>query len=485
MQLTLIGLVVFLVGLYLVFAGRIESVFVFAVLCTLMGGSAAIILTALGSASISPAHLALGFLFARILMKGNGDALVLPALKKNMFFVTFVFYAVASAIALPRIFKNRMDVVPMRPAGLKSLYDAFPLEATSQNTTTAVYIVGTLLLAICTFVAVRQPGGVVRFVKASVILVLIHAMLGILSALPNVPVLPSILGFFRNGSYAQVEQSIGGYVRIAGIMPEASTYASFGFSWFAFVMELWLRDVMPRRTGPAAALMAVVLICSTSSTAYVSLAAYVLILAVRMLAFPGAFKFRTVLWIVGFSFAGVLFGCLMAVLNPALADNLLAILQRVTLNKANSSSGLQRVFWAKQGLSAFQNSYGLGIGVGSFRSSSFLTAVLGSVGLIGSSTMLCYLVVVFNPLRGTTYYRPADAIGSVGVAAGWAAMLTLVPLSISWPSPDPGLPFAIFCGTALALQSQVRKATRGPSPQGPDRQKLLSHFPAHVASLDA
>ncbi len=464
MSLTLIGVAVLLAGLYLLVARRVEAMFVFTLICTLMGGSAAIGLPALGGASISPAHLALGFLLLRIVLHKGGDPLALPAIRGNAPLILFAGYAVAGALTLPRIFARAMNVVPMRPVGLRSLYDVFPLVPTSQNITAAVYIAGTAIMAICAFIAVRQPRGAVALVKAACVVVALHALTGIMGVAGKDTFVDGILNFFRNGSYAQLDQSFGGYVRIAGIMPEASTYAAFAAGWLAFLTELWLRDVMPRRTGGLAIVMTLVLVCSTSSTAYVFLTAYALVLTARMLWFPRAFGFAKLVPIMVLLLASITLAALLALLKPALAESLLEILKRFTVDKASSTSGLQRGFWAKQGLDAFRISYGLGIGAGSFRSSSLATAILGSVGVIGVVSFAGYLILMFKPLRDTTFGRPANPVEAVGVAASWAALLTLVPQLVGAPSPDPGLPFAVLAGAALGLRSLRRPLVgrRGP-----------------------
>lgn len=453
MQLTIFGLLIFVVGFYLLLVRRVEAMFAFVMICTLMGGSAAVIVTALGGASISPGHLALGFLMLRIMLHSDVGQAAQGAFAANIALIVYAAYSVASAIALPRIFRHELDVVPMRPAGLRSLYDSFPLEPSSQNVTTAVYIVGTLLMALCAFVVARQAQGAVRFVKAACWLVGIHCALGIASAVAGDTFLRPALAVFRNGSYAQVEQQVGGFVRIAGIFPEASSYAGYSVGWLVLMTECWFRNILPRWTGPLAALMAAVLICSTSSTAYLSLAVYAAIIVARLLLFPNFISFRKFISLALFCFTSVLLVCLLMALKPALAETLLKLLERMTLAKANSNSGLQRAFWARQGLTAFQTSYGLGIGVGSFRSSSFFTAIIGSVGIIGSAAFLAYMTRIFLPWRSSTFYSAVEPVEGVGVCASWAAILSLIPAAVSAPSPDPGLPFAILAGMALGLRT--------------------------------
>ena len=122
-----------------------------------------------------------------------------------------------------------------------------------------------------------------------------------------------------------------------------------------------------------------------------------------------------------------------------------------------------------QGLHAFLASYGLGIGAGSFRSSSLFMAMLGSLGVVGVVSFLGHLTRVFKPLRASTYTNPKDERSAAGSAASWTVISMMIPASIGAASPDPGVTFAIIGG--LALEWRRRRSTvrvmRAPARPGP------------------
>jgi hypothetical protein len=93
------------------------------------------------------------------------------------------------------------------------------------------------------------------------------------------------------------------------------------------------------------------------------------------------------------------------------------------------------------------------VGVGSFRSSSLFTAVLGSVGPAGLIVLLGYCVQVAKLGRRSSYIHRVDFRSGVGAAAGWTAVMTLAPAAFSWPSADPGLLFALMAGLSLGWRS--------------------------------
>ena len=64
--------------------------------------------------------------------------------------------------------------------------------------------------------------------------------------------------------------------------------------------------------------------------------------------------------------------CLAVLLTPA--ETFVArMLDTLLFSKSGSMSGLERAAWAKSGLDAFIETYGLGAGAGSLRSNGFAT----------------------------------------------------------------------------------------------------------------
>ncbi len=464
---TVFGLISIAVGFALLMRGTSLDLLRFMMLSTLFSGSAAIIMTALGGSSISPAHLALVFLVARILLPGSGEYARIPtALSANVFLVIYALYGAVTAFILPRIFEGQISVTPLRPMTVKSYFDTFPLTFSTQNITTAVYMIGTLLSGICATVVARRQDAAHKIVGTACVIGWTHAAFGVLGVVLTNLGLGEIMNFFRNGSYGQLEQSYNGMVRITGIFPEASFYASYAFVWFVFVFECWMRDIRTRSTGPTAVVLLMILVFSTSGGAYLSLAAYGVLLVLRVLIFRQQLSPMKALAIgVGVVAASIAtLGLMLAV--PPLAEQMADMFRHMTVDKADSDSGQQRSFWALQGLHAFVVSHGLGIGAGSFRSSSLFTAMLGSMGVVGILTFLAHLVRVFKPLRASTYSTPKDERMAIGSAASWTVLSMMIPASIGAASPDPGITFAILCGLALELRRR-RVATPVRSPARP------------------
>lgn len=453
MELTFIGYALLILGTVVVVAGSLRHALLLLLASTLFGGSAAILLPALGGSSIPPAQLALAFVLLRILVPGSAAIGELPdAFKANRWLALFSVYGIAAAFVLPRMFAGMVNVYPMFFRIPDVLYASIPLQPTAQNITAAFYLLGTLVAAMTVWIACRRRGVVEALITSLIVMTWAHAVLGLAGvALRGTPA-DTALELFRNSAYQQFDDGIGGFVRIRGIFPEASAYAAFGFFLFVTNCELWYHSIRSRATGLAALTMGSVLFFSTSSTAYVGLAVYAVFFGLRAVALPGSAssaKARAALAGVGLL---VFLSALAFIASPALVESVVDVIKRMTIEKSSSYSGLQRLYWTIQGWDLFVASYGLGVGPGSFRSSSLFTAILGSLGVIGIVSFLIYLTAVFQPWRRSSWGESPIPAENLGGALGSAALLSLIPAAVSSATAVPSLSFAILAGASLALR---------------------------------
>jgi hypothetical protein len=291
------GVAVGILGILLLLFASIPTMFSFVLLCSLMGGTAALSLPALGGSTIPPAQFALAFFMLRYILPGSAQGhLVREGIRANLPLLLYALYGVAIAYVGPRLFAGRMDVVPMRSTSTL-MYGMTPLEPSSQNITTPVYMIGTLICAIGAYVACRDPRGARTMGFTAVAIAVCHMFFGISGVILKGTPYDDFLALFRNAGYAQLDQRVGSIVRMAGIFPEPSAFAAYGFGWFIFLFECWYRDFHPRLTGWIALALLLTLLASTSSTAYVGIGAYMLIFVVRTLFFMSEVPSRKVLLI--------------------------------------------------------------------------------------------------------------------------------------------------------------------------------------------
>lgn len=405
-----------------------------------------------GGSSIQPVAFCMLFVLAHamLLLPRPGNHLNL-GLKTNGFLAFYCIYGAIAAFLLPRLFARTMVVPPML-LNKRNIYYVNLLFPSSQNITTAFYLLGTLITSVCAGAAVADPKSRSALLKWSVIFAWLQVGFGVAGVVAEKAGLQSFIAFFRNAKYAELDETTAGLVRISGISPEPSAYGAHAFFWFVLMAELWLRQVKPKWTGPVAGALLIMIVLCTSSTAYFSLAAYAALMAARWVIAPDGLrpvKLATV-GMCGFSALCLCLG--LAAFVPKFAQLLATAISNMTVHKLASTSGLARTFWVKSGIIAFVKSYGLGIGPGSFRSSSLITAILGSTGVIGFAAFTGHVLSIFRPFDAETY-QSSPSGDRVCMAAAWAACVGLFPAAISASGPEPGFAFAIMGGLVLGWRA--------------------------------
>jgi hypothetical protein len=431
-------------------AASITTMLGLVLVASLMGAASALSLNGLGGASVTPASLVLLFLVLRILMSPAGQfSIVAKAFQQNMFFSFFCLYGAATAFLFPTVFFHALNVPPLRTVG-GGLFATAPVEFSSQNITTAVYLVGTYLASLSACIAYALERRENKLLNAVAIVSWAHIGFGVMDIVFTRIGLRDALEFFRNAHYQQLAQDIGGIQRVAGIFPEASAYAAFAFSFLVLNAELWMRNIRPALTGTTAFALLIMSMLTTSSTAYVSIAIYALLLLVRIFFTPMRLALGKSLVLGAIALAAITVLLILEVFMPAMSNFLIEILNQLTLQKLHTVSGMQRTFWAQKGWEAFWTSEWIGIGAGSFRSSGLISAVAGSLGAVGLAALGGSVWVILRPMRAQTYDVQTTGNVALRSAFAWAATFTLVPALFSLPSPDPGLIFGVFSGIAVS-----------------------------------
>jgi hypothetical protein len=446
---TITGVLICLIGAYLLFRPKIEMLG-FSFFCSLLPAASAIDLPALGHSSIPPAMLSLAFLALRVVRSKvwRGPEMAL-AVTKNAWLILYCLYGAVTALILPRMFADLINLIPMGESGLGFT----PLHVTAQNTTQAIYLLGTGFGAVCATLFSTERDSPKAIILTMVVVTWIHALTGVMDLSLNAVHIQGAFDFARTGAYAQLDQGVGGFHRISALCSEPSAYAALGSAYFVFMCELWLRGIKPKQTGPAALIMVIMLALSTASTAYIFILCYGAVLLARTVIVRGSISFKQAGLILGLVVAGLVIALTVALLNPHLTTEIATTVAELTVGKTQTQSGLERELWAKQGLDAMVFTHGLGVGVGSFRSSSFFTAVLGSIGPAGLIVFLGYCAQVAKFGRRSSYVSEIDPRVGAGAAAGWTALMILAPAAVSWPSADPGLLFALMAGLSLGWRS--------------------------------
>jgi hypothetical protein len=448
MQVELIGIVAILIGLASFYREPPFIVYVF-VCSTLLGAAAGLILEALGGASISPAHLLLGFLAYRLLRIRDIAREAINSIKPGragFWLALTVLFSIATAFLMPRLFAGETFVFPVRA---QNAYTEF-LQPSTSNLTQSVYFIGNL---VCFFVisgvAASSFGKrvLLNAAFAGAVLNLIFAALDLLTYFTNTAEIFSII---RNATYTiYADDQAVGLKRIIGSFTESSSFGSMTLGYFALTLRMWLLGLYPRFTFTLTALSFLALLLATSTTAYVGLVIYMAFLyceiLVRIISGTATSRMRLLL------FTGPVLLLIVVVaiaLNDSSWEYFQNLLDALVFNKLNSASGEERSAWNRQAMQSFFDTFGFGVGNGSGRASSFLVAVLASLGLFGA---ILFGTFLFGVLFRRQKNASLDPLGHVIQAAARSMCLAwLISNSISNPQIDLGLAFYIFAAVSCS-----------------------------------
>ncbi len=268
---------------------------------------------------------------------------------------------------------------------------------------------------------------------------------------------PHLLDFVRNGDYAQLfSHTYMGIKRVTGTFPEASAFAGTAVALFAFSFRLWRVGIRSRLTGPLALGTLIALLFAFSSTGYATMLAYlglaygaVTIGADRRRVASSGFRLNQSVFL---SFAPVLalVAAIIIATNPQLLDPIMETFDNSLTSKLQSSSGVERSSWNTEGLRVFFDTYGLGAGVGSVRTSSFFVAVLANLGLIGAALFGLFFWKLFRAHPEKTSQLASDESIQYAAAARAGCFASLIAGGVSSSGVDLGILFYAMAGMACA-----------------------------------
>ena len=217
---------------------------------------------------------------------------------------------------------------------------------------------------------------------------------------------------------------------------------------FGFWLVYWLRATPSRLTGWALVMTALVLVRSTSSSAYVSMAAFLVTVgAIAVARDLGRSADRRILSLVIWGVIGIWLAALAVGAGYALIDDVKAFFDRALFDKLDTASGIERMSWNLRAFQNFTDTALMGAGLGSMRASNWLLACLGSIGVIGTGLYLAFLGALFAaPARREDRDRAAAI---AGLQAGCLAMF--ISAMLTQPTPDLGIIFFAMAGLAVGL----------------------------------
>jgi hypothetical protein len=287
-----------------------------------------------------------------------------------------------------------------------------------------------------------KRGRMVTFARAVLFLAAANCLAALLGLAEYYAGLPRILEAIRSAKYTVYETyELGGVARVQGTFSEAAVFSMFTLPLFAFTSTLWFCRALSPYSGWLAFVSLLLLLISTSGTAYVGLAAYLTFLAVGMtwrLLRHGTIPRLS--WLVGGSAAVVLAACIVVLWSPELLSRVAAFVDTVVFRKMSSSSGLDRSAANRLAWTDFIGTYGLGVGLGSTRASSFALVLLSNLGVIGVIAFFAFLVSVAR--------SPEGDLAVVARASRQAVLAGVISACVVGTVFDLGIAFYCFAAAA-------------------------------------
>jgi hypothetical protein len=447
MSIEPIGLLTITVGFLCLQLGY-RATFATFVVAALFGSAAALLI---GSANIQPAHLLLAFVAATVFRRRREAARAISAVRlpnPGYWLMCLVLYGVISGILMPRLLAGGTQIVPLGVSEYANTGSTVPLGPVSSNFTQGVYLVADLICFAMTVAIASTQAGFVAIAAALVA----YAAGNVLFALLDLGTYSTgtqwMLDFMRNAQYTlHNEEEVSGLKRIVGSFPEASAFARSTLGALGFTGTLWLCGRRPALTGALALASLVLVVLSTSSTGLAGTPPVLVVLYATAVMRGGFNPSRP------YGSAAVLCAPLLValvVLVVLLDDRASATIRNyfdlLIFNKSASDSGIERDSWNTSALQNFFDSYGLGVGLGTVRTSSFPLALLSNVGVPGSLFYLLFAATAFGRRRGTLRTFPSD----VRLAARNACLGLIIGDIFAAPTVEQGLLFYVLAGLACA-----------------------------------
>ena len=371
-------------------------------------------------------------------------------------------YALASAALLPDVFAGRVIVWPQKPDPFFN--GPVPLIRTSGNVTQSLYLaINVLVAAVAALLLTRGRvhwRHLLMAYLAGGYLTIGLAFWQFASRVAGLPFPTDML--YSNPGWSIVEQSLGSVPRIQGPFSEPAGLALY-MSGVAF-SSLWLcvrgHNIMRPQLLLGLAVLTTCLSTSTTGIAVlvVGLPAVLLFAAIGGDA-PGLRRAAGTL--AAMAGAGLVVLAPLVILRPELLDLVQTVVD-LTLSKGESESFVERQAMNELAWNAVAQSWGLGIGWGSTRSSSFLPGLIAGSGVFGLAMAVwlgCRVTrLIYQAKRIAPPSHPARPVLDGFTAAMCGQLVAAIASSPMIVSPI----FFVQLGAVIAGVVRVRLDARAP-----------------------
>lgn len=424
--------------------------------CGLFGATAALSLPGLGGAPVKPALFLLPVVLWWALRERGIDGMlrqITPG-TPGFWLALFLLWALMTAVFGPRLFKGDMWVYNTDRFGDASLrVQMTRLGPGSTNLTQSAYAIAAVMAYIGVRSLLVNAERLRRFGEAILVVAAVNVATVVVNLAETYLGLPSVLTLVKNANYAIISGAkVQGVGRISGTFSETAAWASFTLPLVASTFVLWTHGYRRRISGLLCLALVLAMLLSTSTTAYAGVLVLSAALAVAMtwnhLIRGQALRFG---WLSALALVVVVVLCIVGIVKPSFYPHLYDFFQLTLWRKLETSSGEERMAWNLQALSNVADTWGLGVGLGSSRASSFPIVLLSNTGVIGFSLYALFVLhTLLTPIRGGD---PTSA--TIVRAARWAMGGALIATSMSATVFDIGLQMYAYAAAAGAVAAMA------------------------------
>jgi hypothetical protein len=487
MGITVLGLI--LLPLSLIWVANPIRLLQLATIAAIFEAAAALIVG--GSFGLQPAMVP-GLLFVGYVVAQYALGMRYPGERRVLWALTPLFglfaYALLSIFVLPQAFEGKVMVWPQRPDLIDPGF--VPLTFTAGNITQLLYLAMNVVIATCAALLVTRVKipyrAVLRAYLIGGYMAVGLAFWQFAYRIAHVPFPSDIIQ--SNPGWAIVKQSIGPVPRIQGSFSEPAALAFYLSGLFFCCLWLNAKGHRIMRVNLLLGLAILGMLCSTSTTGIITLAAGVPLVTIfaALLGDTAAvgrlMKTMAAILVVGALVIGPVF-----ILKPSLQNSIHEVYV-ATVSKGDSQSYEQRSQLDAVAVSTVGQTDGLGVGWGSYRASSLIPGLLANAGVFGV-VMILWLAwrigVLVNQAKRHARGHPGEIVldGFIAALCGQLAAACLSAPTIG--SLAFFLQFGCATGVAARMAGEVRAAAARPARAArPAEARLAEVRPAQLRPAD-
>jgi hypothetical protein len=346
-----------------------------------------------------------------------------------LYLLAFVIIAVLGAFLLPQIFSGTLVYSPKISIDEQfNNMTRLTLEAQHFNQSIQV-LVNAFIFVIIWFGAI-SPRTFIRAIFMGLFFALAIAVWQVFSNATNL-YFPKELLYTVEGWSLGNEQLIGSFSRVNSTFLEPSVFATYLTGVFAFLLVCWVRQ--PTWLLLCAVLLTIFsMLITTSTTAYLGLVGILFCVMVGMGFFQlvnGGWINKTLLLLMLATLAVVWISLTVAVGSQEVRD----LVNLVLLQKSDGDSFKVRIESDIQSIEILWHTYGLGVGLGSNRPSSFLTFLLSNLGALGFLLFVLFLASLASLALKNMRRIDQASMQNWAVAGVWGLWATVVAKIFAQP----------------------------------------------------